>query len=178
MSALPPNVTILDRLDDDHDGYRVTDAELMRELSTAEDSHYWHMARNRLIERGICRTGARPGDLVIDLGCGGGVVAAHLSRAGFSVVGVDGHLVRIAEAAARAPSASFYVHDLGLGVDGVPAGASLALTSSSSVTSAAIAPMSPRLTAACRVHENAPNFRISRLSDRALPAGLGNVSTD
>jgi hypothetical protein len=49
---------------------------------------------------------------VLELGCGGGAVAAHLATAGYRVTGIDGHLSRALEAARRAPEARFLVHDL------------------------------------------------------------------
>ncbi|HET7755159.1 MAG TPA: class I SAM-dependent methyltransferase, partial [Anaeromyxobacteraceae bacterium] len=98
-----------------HGGYPVSEAAL-RELSIAEDRHFWHATRNELIAERLARAGVESPARVLELGCGGGCVAAHLSRAGYRVVGVDGSVARLREAAARAPNARFLAHDLGLGV--------------------------------------------------------------
>src|SRR5262249_9410834 len=42
-----------------------------------------------LVDRFVGFVGLRPGDPVLDLGCGSGVFAAELARRGMSVVGVD-----------------------------------------------------------------------------------------
>jgi len=49
---------------------------------------YWHQARNRIVTRklsGLLSTG----DRLLDLGCGAGVLVAHLRRAGFDCEGAD-----------------------------------------------------------------------------------------
>lgn len=121
-AALPTNLSILSELPADHAGFDITNPRLMAELSAAEDSHFWHVARNELIAARLRALGVGPGARFLELGCGGGVVSAHLSRAGLDVTGVDGHLPRVAEAARRAPRARFYVHDLSRGVEGLPSG--------------------------------------------------------
>lgn len=118
--ALPPNVTILTQLDVHDDEFDVSNADLMRQLSMAEDRHFWHKARNELIIRRLERLGITPPQHVLELGCGGGCVSSALDHAGYRVMGVDGHLVRVAEAARRAPSSQFLVHDLRLGVESLP----------------------------------------------------------
>ncbi len=123
MSAvLPSNLEILSELPADHAGFDITDARLMAQLSAAEDSHFWHVARNELIATRLAALGVGRGARFLELGCGGGVVSAHLCRAGLDVTGVDGHLPRVTEAARRAPGARFVVHDLSRGVDGLPTG--------------------------------------------------------
>ena len=52
---------------------------------------------------------------MLELGCGGGAVCAHLCRLGYEVTGVDGHLDRVREAARRAPRGLFFAHDLAKG---------------------------------------------------------------
>lgn len=119
-SALPDNLEILSELPADHGGFDITDDRLMAELSRAEDAHFWHIARNELIASRLRALGVGRGARFLELGCGGGAVSAHLSREGLDVTGVDGHLPRVTEAARRAPSAKFYVHDLSKGVDALP----------------------------------------------------------
>lgn len=92
----------------------------MAAMREAEDRHFWYLARNELIESRLRKLGAGPGARLIELGCGGGCVSAHLSEKGWSVVGVEGHGALAELAAARAPRASFWVHDLGRGVDELP----------------------------------------------------------
>lgn len=112
---LPPNLHISSVLPADHDGFRVDDAAAMKALTEAEDRHFWHRSRNELIVNRLLSLGATPGAPVVELGCGGGAVAAAMSHAGFEVVGVDGHVVRLREAARRAPNATFWAHDLSRG---------------------------------------------------------------
>ena len=112
MSELPGNVELRATLDREHDGYSIADTEMMRALSRAEDRHFWHDARNHFIALQLARLGCEPPARVLELGCGGGCVSAALARAGYAVTGVDGHLPRVLEAAARAPQAHFIVEDL------------------------------------------------------------------
>ena len=112
MSAIPPNVVVRSTLGEEHDGYSLADADMIRAVSLAETRHFWHLSRNRFIADEMARLGVRSGARILELGCGGGCVAAHLSHLGYSVTGVDGHLSRILDAAARAPSARFVVEDI------------------------------------------------------------------
>ena len=112
MSVLPANVTVRSRLERGHGGYSIADEKMVGALSRAEDGHFWHLSRNRLIAERLARLAMSPPARILDLGCGGGCVAAHLARLGYAVTGVDGHLSRILEAAARAPGARFIVEDL------------------------------------------------------------------
>jgi SAM-dependent methyltransferase len=115
LDALP-NVTVVSQLERDHRGYSLEDGAAMAALSRAEDRHFWHRTRNLFIQRRLTRLGVSPGARVLELGCGGGSVAAHLSSAGYVVTGIDGHLARVTEAARRAPDAAFIVHDLAQGL--------------------------------------------------------------
>jgi 2-polyprenyl-3-methyl-5-hydroxy-6-metoxy-1,4-benzoquinol methylase len=56
---------------------------------------YWHAEKERLVD-----TWARPapGERALDVGCGSGVVAAHLAGYGAEVLGVDGNPAAIAYA--------------------------------------------------------------------------------
>jgi SAM-dependent methyltransferase len=49
----------------------------------------------------------KPGGLVVDLGCGSGILAAGLCRGGYDVLGIDISPAMIALARRRAPEASF-----------------------------------------------------------------------
>lgn len=118
--SLPSNVRVLSALDPNHAAYDISDAGVMEQLSRAEDAHFWHLARNAFIAQHLERLGARPPATVLELGCGGGCVSAHLASCGFRVTGVDGHLPRVLEAARRAQSATFLVADLTKGVADLP----------------------------------------------------------
>jgi SAM-dependent methyltransferase len=50
--------------------------------------YYWHRARNRIVSRKL-RGRLSPDDFVLDVGCGVGVVVAHLRNAGFDCEGAD-----------------------------------------------------------------------------------------
>ncbi len=109
---LPPNVSVLSTLDPGDDAYRITDLAALRALSQAEERHFWHVSRNEYVAQRLERLGIAPPARILDLGCGGGCVSAALARRGYDVVGVDGHLPRLVEAARRAPTARFIAHDL------------------------------------------------------------------
>ncbi len=118
--ALPSNLRVSSTLAADHADYRVDDTAALAALSRAEDGHFWHRARNQLIVERLQALGCGP--RVIELGCGGGVVVKALAAAGFQVIGVDGHVARLTEAARRTPTAEFIAHDLSRGPAPVPAG--------------------------------------------------------
>ncbi|MGA8889951.1 MAG: class I SAM-dependent methyltransferase [Anaeromyxobacteraceae bacterium] len=118
-AGLPPNVLVVSELPAGHSGYSLEDRAVVEALWKAEERHFWHRARNRFIQQGLRRLGAPPPATFLEIGCGGGCVAAALSRSGYRVTGVDGHAELVLRAAARAPGASFVVHDLGRGLDDV-----------------------------------------------------------
>ena len=106
-----------------HDAFDLSDDRFAPLLAKAEDEHFWFAARNRFIAARLAQQQTSPPATVLDLGCGGGVVAAYLSRRGYRVTGVDGHEALVRQAARRSPGATFLVHDLGqgtsaLGVEG------------------------------------------------------------
>ncbi len=113
-------IQVLSELDAHDVGFDVTNARTLRALREAEDRHFWHRTRNELIAQRLGRLGVGPGARVVELGCGGGCVTAHLARQGYEVVGVDGHRALVELAAERAPSARFWVHDLSRGVAELP----------------------------------------------------------
>jgi 2-polyprenyl-3-methyl-5-hydroxy-6-metoxy-1,4-benzoquinol methylase len=56
------------------------------------ERHFWNVARNRIVERHLRRalaTQRRSGRLVLDVGCGPGIVVDHLRRAGIDCHGVE-----------------------------------------------------------------------------------------
>ena len=116
-SGLPANLRVVSALPDTHAGFSVSNLELMAALSRAEDAHFWHRCRNRFIARRLRGLGSTPPASILELGCGGGCVTAFLSRAGWRVTGVEGHLSRARQAADRAPDAAIVVHDLRLGLE-------------------------------------------------------------
>jgi 2-polyprenyl-3-methyl-5-hydroxy-6-metoxy-1,4-benzoquinol methylase len=114
---LPSNARMLSRLPEDHEGFDVSEERFLKAMALAEEAHFWFRARNRLISGRLAGLGVLPPATVLELGCGGGCVAAHLSREGYRVTGVDGHASLVRRAALRAPEAAFVVHDLSLGVE-------------------------------------------------------------
>jgi SAM-dependent methyltransferase len=60
------------------------------------EHYYWHRARNRIVTRKL-RAHLSADDAVLDLGCGAGVLVAHLRAAGFDCEGADiGHPTTVA----------------------------------------------------------------------------------
>jgi SAM-dependent methyltransferase len=112
MNTLPANVVVWSQLPRDSEAYDLTDRDAQRALVQAETRHFWFLSRNRFIARHLARLAIRPPARLLELGCGGGAVLAHLSQLGYDVTGIDGHLERVLTAAERAPSARLIVHDL------------------------------------------------------------------
>jgi SAM-dependent methyltransferase len=77
-----------------------------------EERHFWHLARNAWILRGLRRYGVQPPDSFLEIGCGSGVVARGLQQAGYQVTGVDTAEPLARKAAERCPSARFVVAEL------------------------------------------------------------------
>jgi SAM-dependent methyltransferase len=88
------------------------DPEVLAGLWRMEDHHFWHAARNRWILRALAAHGAAPGARVLDIGCGGGAVAAALARRGYEVTGVDTAEVLVRKADERCPGATFIAGQL------------------------------------------------------------------
>jgi 23S rRNA (adenine-N6)-dimethyltransferase len=57
----------------------------------------WHQLDSRWARRLVAATDIRPGDLVVDIGAGGGAITAELVRAGASVIAVELHPRRVAQ---------------------------------------------------------------------------------
>lgn len=113
-------VQFISELDPADPSFDVTDARVMELLARAEEHHFWHRTRNEWIARRMQKLGLGVGARVIELGCGGGCVTAHLASAGYQVVGVEGQRSLVELASRRAPSARFFVHDLRRGVQELP----------------------------------------------------------
>jgi len=92
--------------------FRMPDARTSQALAQAEEAHFWHRSRNEYIEAQLRALGIAPPMRIVELGCGGGCVLAHLASRGYSMTGIEGHLELGARAAARAPKAQILVHDL------------------------------------------------------------------
>jgi SAM-dependent methyltransferase len=83
------------------------DPEVLAGLWRMEERHFWHAARNRWILRALATSGAAPGSRVLDIGCGGGSVAAALARHGYDVTGIDTAEILVHKARDRCPGATF-----------------------------------------------------------------------
>jgi 23S rRNA (adenine-N6)-dimethyltransferase len=57
----------------------------------------WHQLDSRWARRLVAATDVHPGDLVVDVGAGGGAITAELVRAGASVIAVELHPRRVAQ---------------------------------------------------------------------------------
>lgn len=114
--ARPQNLTVLSSLAENDDHYDVSGTEFLENLARTEDRHFWSLSRNRLIQENLGALGVTPPATFLELGCGGGCVSAHLSRAGYEVTGIEGHAALAERAALRAPAARFYAYDLSKGI--------------------------------------------------------------
>ena len=65
-----------------------TPARLERILRM-ERTHFWFIARRRLVERLLRRSGAPPGAAVLDTGVGGGLFCERLAAAGYRMTALD-----------------------------------------------------------------------------------------
>ncbi len=77
-----------------------------------EERHFWHVARNAWILRGLQTHGIQPPDSLLEVGCGSGVVARALQQAGYQVTGVDTAEPLARKAAERCAAARFVVAEL------------------------------------------------------------------
>lgn len=116
VADLPSNLRVLSSLAVDTEGFDVTATRAMDALARAEDRHFWHRTRNAMVRDRLLALGFAPPARVLDLGCGGGCVAAYLDAQGYEVTGVEGHVSLARLAASRAPHAQFFAHDLSLGI--------------------------------------------------------------
>lgn len=83
------------------------------DLAYIHDAGFGHLARRAaaLLSEELSRQGLVRG-LVIDLGCGSGILAEHLADRGFEVLGIDLSEELIALARQRVPSGAFRVESL------------------------------------------------------------------
>jgi len=109
---------VISELAEDEPSFDVR-GDAIASLTAAEDAHFWHRTRNRIIADKLAALGLGPCRLV-ELGCGAGAASAFLAARGHDVVGVEGHRRLVEIAARRAPSASFWVHDLRRGTHELP----------------------------------------------------------
>lgn len=77
------------------------------------ENFYWHRARNRIVERKL-RAHVSTSEVLLDIGCGAGVLVAHLRRRGFECDGAD-----LGQPARVIPGAAGHLH-LGQDVFALP----------------------------------------------------------
>lgn len=81
------------------------------DLASIHDAGFGHVAQNaaaELVKRlSRCAKGKRPSRLVVDLGCGSGILAHALTASGYNVLGFDLSDAMLALAARRVPRAEF-----------------------------------------------------------------------
>jgi SAM-dependent methyltransferase len=117
----PSDFLEISALAEDDPAFNISGDESTPALLSAEERHFWHRSRNRIILSRLARLGITPGARFLELGCGAGCVASELARAGYEVTGVDGHrdLLRIARR--RSPALRLWLHDLRRGTGELPA---------------------------------------------------------
>ncbi len=123
-SLCPLNLEVREPLAADAADFSMDVPGAFEALARAEDQHFWHRSRNRIIAERLSNLGFPPrrGGLrtrVLELGCGGGCVARHLDSLGYDVTAVEGHLSLATRAAERVPGARVIAHDLGRGLTDV-----------------------------------------------------------
>jgi SAM-dependent methyltransferase len=84
-----------------------------QDLACIHDAGYGHFARAAapVLREALRKRGLDSG-LIVDLGCGSGILAAELSQAGYDLLGFDLSQSMIALACKRAPKARFHVQSL------------------------------------------------------------------
>jgi 2-polyprenyl-3-methyl-5-hydroxy-6-metoxy-1,4-benzoquinol methylase len=73
--------------------------------------HFVHQGHTATFERIVDLLALQPGDSVLEIGCGTGILAHHFVRRGFDYRGVDFDAQRIAVAQRENPAAHFLVAD-------------------------------------------------------------------
>jgi 2-polyprenyl-3-methyl-5-hydroxy-6-metoxy-1,4-benzoquinol methylase len=84
----------------------------LKALWTAEDTHFWHAARNAWIASLLVAYGAPPPRRVLEVGCGSGNVVRKLIEVGYEVTGVDTDRRLIEKAYERCKSATLVIGDI------------------------------------------------------------------
>lgn len=81
-----------------------------------------HRGHHETFERIVALLGVRPGDSVVEIGCGAGTLAHHFADRGYRYYGIDLDPERIAVARLKTPNAQFGVGDaVELNVNDMPA---------------------------------------------------------
>ena len=80
-------------------------ADRLARLAAIEEEHFWFGPRFALVERLLDRHGPAPGALVLDVGCGTGVLLDPLRRRGYRPLGLDVRSEGLASVRARDPDA-------------------------------------------------------------------------
>lgn len=93
-----------DAADSRRDETSFSDIQYALSYAPGAENHFWHVARNRIIERTL-RVSARSLKIldatILDVGCGPGITVAYLRSKGFNCIGVETGTPRVRPEAAK-----------------------------------------------------------------------------
>lgn len=101
-------VSVADRHNPDYD---ISDPAALDAFLASQRSHFWFTSRNEAIVQHMRSLGLAPPARILEVGCGTGMILAHLLERGFRADGLDMHLQLAQKAAQHCPQAVVYCLD-------------------------------------------------------------------